>query len=365
MIPILSSILVQQANQQKQKLSSKNGFFIALVYVVSMSIAYTIAGVLAGLFGTNLQAILQNQITLIIFSLIFVALAFSLFGYYSLELPQSWQNKINNISGKKGGIIGVAIMGFLSALIVGPCVAPPLAGALLYISQSKDAILGGLALFIMGIGLGTPLLIIGLGANKIMPRPGGWMNSVSKFFGIVMLALAIYMLNRILSDTIINILFLILFLFSIFYMYKQKNILSNIFAIISLVIAIFFTYQLINTKTNTLPYKYVSNLNQLQHIIKTSKKPVIVDFWAKWCVSCKELEEITLMDKKVQKRLKEFLLIKIDVTNNTAKDKEIMSKYQVFGPPVLILFKNNKQIDKLTGFKKPKEFLDFLTQIMY
>ena len=364
MIPILSSILIQQANIKGKKLSAKNGFFIALVYVLSMSVAYTIAGILAGLFGTNLQVALQNPVVLVIFSLIFVFLAFSLFGYYNIELPQSLQNKINQISGKKSGIIGVAIMGFLSALIVGPCVAPPLAGALLYIGQTGDALLGGSALFIMSLGLGMPLLLIGLGANKLMPKPGGWMESVSKFFGIIMLALAIYMLDRIIEPIFSNILYTILFIFSIFYMIKQKNKLSYIFATISLILALFFTniiFKQVNSKNlNELNFVKVDKISKLNNIINSSKKPVLVDIGAKWCVSCKELEEITFKNKAVINELKKYKLIKFDITNNTKEDKALLTKYNLFGPPAILIFKNGKLTTKIIGFKKPKEFLKFL-----
>ena len=363
MIPILSSILIQQANIEGKKLSAKSGFFIALVYVLSMSVAYTIAGILAGLFGTNLQAALQNPVVLVIFSLIFIILAFSLFGYYNIELPQSLQNKINKISGKKSGIVGVAIMGFLSALIVGPCVAPPLAGALLYIGQTGDTLLGGSALFVMSLGLGVPLLLIGLGANKLMPKPGGWMESVSKFFGIIMLALAIYMLDRVIEPLFSNILFVILFIFSIFYMIRQQNKLSYIFASISLILTLFFgnlAYKSYSNKSHKLNFAHISSNEQIETIIKSSKKPILIDVWAKWCVSCKELEEITFKDKKVINELKNYYLIKYDVTKNTTENKAFMKKYNLFGPPAILVFKNGKLTIKIIGFKNPKEFLKLI-----
>jgi len=184
MIPILSSIIVNAGN--KAEMTATRGFFLSLVYVLSMAAAYTIAGVIAGLFGANLQVALQNPTVLSVFSVIFIALAFSMFGYFRIELPQSLQTKIyKTTDGKaKQGVMGIAVMGFLSALIVGPCVAPPLAGALVYIGQTGDAVLGGAALFILSLGMGVPLLAIGVGAGKFMPKPGGWMDDISKIFGI-------------------------------------------------------------------------------------------------------------------------------------------------------------------------------------
>ena len=228
MIPILSSIIVKAG--AKEKLSSKKGFLLSFVYVLSMSFAYTIAGVLAGLFGSNLQVALQNPYVLSIFAFVFVLLAFSMFGYFKLELPQSLQNKINKSSeGKeKQGFVGIAIMGFLSALIVGPCVAAPLAGALIYIGQTGDAILGGLALFVLSFGMGIPLLLIGLGAGKYMPKPGEWMDSISKIFGLLMLGIAIYMLDRVLDPSLIMYAWAVLMLASALYIQAYKHILVRL-----------------------------------------------------------------------------------------------------------------------------------------
>lgn len=364
MIPILSSIIVQHSNNNNGKISAKDGFILSLVYVLSMSIAYTIAGVLAGLFGANIQAMLQNPYVLISFSAIFVALAFSLFGYYSLELPQNLQNKINSITGNsKKGIFSVAIMGFLSALIVGPCVAPPLAGALLYIGQTGDALLGGLALFVMSIGLGVPLLIIGLGAGKYMPKPGGWMQTVSKVFGVVMLAMAIYMLDRLVEQYIIYILFAILSFGSAIYLFRLSGNLSKIIAIILIIIGGYFTYLSTNTTQEYLSFKYVTTTKQLDDILSKTTKPVMLDYWASWCVSCKELEHITYANKDVQNVLKDYLLLKVDVTKNTKNDKELMNRFNIFGPPALIFFdKDGKEIksQRMIGYKNPQEFLKIL-----
>ena len=388
MVPILSSIIVQHSNNGNGEMSAKKGFFLSLVYVLSMAAAYTIAGVLAGLFGANIQAMLQNPYVLVGFAGIFVALAFSLFGYYSLELPQSFQTKINSLSGngeKKGGVAGVAIMGFLSALIVGPCVAPPLAGALVYIGQTGDAVLGGLALFFMSIGLGAPLLLVGAGAGKYMPKPGGWMETVSKVFGIVMLALAVYMLDRILEPSVIMYLWAILFIGAGLYLQEFKHVIIRTITTLILVYGIVVFVGALSGATNVikplenfvgkgniggvqsqkLQFTKVHSLDELDAAIKASKKPVMLDFWAKWCVSCKELDNLTFTDPKVIAELSKYTLLKADVTDNTANDQVMMKKFNVFGPPALMFWDKDGKLEKnkrIVGYKPPKEFLDIATK---
>ena len=391
MIPILSSIIVSQSDS---KMSAKKGLFLSLIYVLSMSIAYTIAGVFAGLFGANIQTALQNPFVIISFSLIFVALAFSMFGYYEIQLPKSLQNRINKRSedAKGNGIMGVAIMGFLSALIVGPCVAPPLAGALIYIGQSGDALLGGLALFVMSIGMGFPLLIIGMGAGKFMPKPGGWMMRVSQVFGVVMLGVAIWMISRIIPENITMYLWSILLIGSSIYMGvfepSQKELRSE-FKLIKVLAVIFLLYgaslfigaltqannplnpfeKFITKKESTSSVKNendfikVTTLKELNEKINSSKKPVMIDFTAKWCISCTELEHNTFSDENVKKLLKDFTLLQVDVTNNSDEDKNLLKKYNLFGPPGIIFYdKNHQELKNLRviGYKPPKEFIEKL-----
>ena len=204
MIPIISGVIISQG----KGITTSKAFMLSLVYVLAMAVAYTFAGVLAGLFGANLQAALQNPWVIYSFAGVFVALAFSMFGFYELKLPDSLVAKVSS-TGERGGYIGVAIMGFLSALIVGPCVAAPLAGALVYIGQTGDAILGGLALFTMSIGMGIPLILIGVSAGKFMPKPGEWMTLVNGFFGVLMIVVAIWMLEKILDDSITMLMYAI------------------------------------------------------------------------------------------------------------------------------------------------------------
>ena len=385
MIPILSSIIVKAGDSGK--LTASKGFFLSLVYVLSMAAAYTIAGVLAGLFGANLQVALQNPYVLVVFSAIFVALAFSMFGYFKLELPQSIQNKVNKTTdGKENqGVVGIAIMGFLSALIVGPCVAPPLAGALVYIGQTGDALLGGAALFVMSLGMGAPLLLIGLGAGKYMPRPGGWMDSVSKIFGIVMLAVAVWMLDRVLPANIVMFLWALLLIGAAIYLKVFEHIIAKLITAVILIYGVLVFVGAVSGATNPLDplskftsptvagqidntklkWQYVKTNEQIDAAVKASTKPVMLDFYADWCISCKELEGITFKDPAVLAKLNEFTLIKADVTKNTDDDKAMQKRFGVVGPPALIFWdKQNNEIksSQIVGYKNPQDFLDIVNK---
>ncbi|MGB7401685.1 MAG: protein-disulfide reductase DsbD [Arcobacter sp.] len=384
MIPILSSIIVKAG--QNEQLTTKRGFFLSLVYVISMSLAYTIAGIIAGLFGANLQVALQNPYVLSAFAAIFVALAFSMFGYYKLELPQSIQNKINKTTeGKeKQGIFGIAIMGFLSALIVGPCVAPPLAGALVYIGQTGNAILGGAALFVLSLGMGVPLLLIGLGAGKFMPKPGGWMENITRIFGIVMLAIAIWMLDRVLEPIIIMYLWALLLLGTSLYLKLYEHILIKLITLVILIYGVLVFTGAVSGATNVLnplekftsskgvstseagiTFKRIKNLKELEDEIKNSDKPVMLDFYADWCVACKEFEATTFKDAQVIQKLKGFTLLQADVTDNNQDDKELQKKFSIIGPPGIIFWdKDNNEINasKIVGYKNSKEFLEILNK---
>ena len=383
MIPILSSIIVGAS--KNEDMTATKGFFLSLVYVLSMSVAYTIAGIIAGVFGANLQAALQNPYVLVVFALVFIALAFSMFGYFEIRLPQSIQNKVNKTTdGKeKQGFVGIAIMGFLSALIVGPCVAPPLAGALVYIGQTGDALLGGMALFVMSLGMGMPLLLIGLGAGKFMPKPGGWMEGITRIFGIVMLGVAIWLLDRVLNASVIMCLWALLLLGSAIYLRIYTNIITQLISSVLFILGVVLLVGFISGATNPLNplekftssknvvnknelvFQKVKNINELELAIKNSSKPVLLDFWASWCVSCKELDNITFKDEEVIKKLQGFTLLKADVTENNDEDKALQKRFGIVGPPALIFWDDKKQeiqSAKIVGYKNPKEFLEIINK---
>jgi len=396
MIPILSSIIVSQQGGE-EKPSVAKAFFTSLVYVLSMALTYTAVGVIAGLLGADIQTAMQNPLVLIVFAGMFIALAFSLFGYFEIGLPASWQTKLNKASdnAQDKGILGTAIMGLLSALIVGPCVAPPLGGAVLFISHTGDALLGGAALFVMSMGMGMPLLLVGLGAGKFMPKPGGWMTAISQTFGVMMLGLAIFMLSRILPDGITMVLWSFLFIGSAIYMgafnpssasQGAKKLIQVLAMVFMLYGASLFIGGLSGSGSVIRPFERFTEisggmskgielsaikshkgytLDKLLDEVEASLKPVVVDFGKKSCTACAELEEITFPNAEVQKELKNFTFIKIDLTENSEDDKELLKNFELFGTPNIIFFDKNNNFLKersLTGFISPEAFAKHLKE---
>ncbi|MCX6073751.1 MAG: protein-disulfide reductase DsbD [Campylobacterales bacterium] len=392
MIPILSSIIVAQG----KNMNAKRGFILSLVYVLAMSVAYTIAGVLAGLFGGNIQIAMQNPWVISTFALLFVGLAMSMFGFFKIGLPHSWQTKLSKSSenaSSKGGYIGVAIMGFFSALIVGPCVAPPLAGALVYIGQSGDALLGGAALFVLSIGMGIPLLLIGIGAGKYMPHPGGWMDTVSHIFGVVMIAIAILMLSRIVTASIALLLWSFLLIIVSVYLgaleslnghHKGLKAFYKGVGIILLVYGLMMFYGGVKGGENPLSpltfaneqqtvaakkieFKTIHSSEELDTILAQSKgKKVMLDFYADWCTSCKELDAVTFKDPTVIEALKNYVLVRADITDNSEEEKALTKRFGLFGPPAMIFFcEKGVQIKggDLNGYKDTQAFITHIKSL--
>ena len=422
MIPILSSIIVsKQASSDKNgavnlsapdetsaKFDSDNqhaknnknsratsGFFLSLIYVFAMACAYAVAGVAASVFGSGVQSALQTPAVLIGFSLVFVALALSMFGLYELQMPLAMQNALNKKAQSKGGIIGVFAMGFLSALIASPCVAAPLAGALLYIAQSGNALFGGLALFTMGLGMGVPLLLIGASSGKILPRPGAWMDKIKTLFGFIMLIMAVWLSARVLGAMVELLLYGVIGVFaSVFFgafdatkdecgngkkLLKGTALLVFIYSVL-LIVGSFSgaksalnplegfksTSPGVNLSKNEPNFIAVSNLTELENAIKSSSKPVLIDFYATWCASCNELDEITFKDEAVLKKLANFTLLRVDVTKNSNDDAQIMKKFGLIGPPAILFFRANSDAQdelknaRLIGFYPPEKFLAHL-----
>lgn len=395
MIPIISSVIVAQG----EGLTTKRAFFLSIIYVLAMSIAYTIAGILAGVFGANLQAALQTPWVIYSFAGIFVLLSLSMFDLYELQVPSFIQSKVSSATSNKGGIVGVAVMGFLSALIVGPCVAAPLAGALVYIGQTGDALLGGAALFMLSIGMGIPLIVVGTGAGKFMPRPGGWMELVKTVFGLMMLGVAIWMVSRVLDEGIVMMLWAVLAIASGVHFGAleplhvengtRENSVKKIAAVIILLYGVIifigalsgsksmlspldqFTSKAVTGVTKSsadaLEFKVVSNMDELNAELEKAKgKKVILDFSASWCTACKEFDEITFKDPTVVAKMKEFVLLRADLSANTDAQKAMSKKYGVFGPPVVIFIdKEGKVLESntVTGYKEPTEFLKHLNGV--
>lgn len=389
MIPILSSIIVGQGDS----ITTRKAFTMSLVYVLAMALTYTIAGVVAGLFGENLQAAFQNTWVLATFSAVFVALAFSMFGFYDIQMPTILQSKLTNISNRQkgGSLIGVAVMGLLSALIVGPCVAAPLAGALIYIGQTGDAVLGGLALFALSMGMGAPLLVIGTSAGKLMPKAGIWMDVIKAVFGVMMLAVAIWMIERIVPAAVSMSLWAGLLIVSAIYMGAIDSLgdtpsgWRKLWKGIGMVMLVYGALVLIGVTSGgkdvlqpleglslgssaggvpheELKFRQIKGLAGLDRELLAAGNAgqmVMLDFYADWCVSCKEMEKYTFSDPGVVAALKNVILLQADVTDNDDIDKALLSKFGIPGPPSILFFDSKGQEKRgyrLVGFLGAEKF---------
>jgi thioredoxin:protein disulfide reductase len=393
MIPILSGIIAGQG----PNITTRKAFTLSVVYVLAMALTYTVAGVLAGLFGANLQAAFQNPWILSLFALVFVALALSMFGFYELQLPSSLQSKLAEFSNKQEGgtLIGVAIMGLLSALIVGPCVAPPLFGALIYISQTGDAVLGGVALFALSLGMGAPLIAIGTSAGKLLPRAGAWMDAVKAVFGVLLLAVAILLLERILPAAVAMVLWGLLLICSAVYLGALNQLPEGasgwrkLWKGLGVFLLIYGALMVLGAaaggKDTIQPLrglavggaggasaehaafkrvKTVADLDRELSAAAAAGKPVMLDFYADWCVSCKEMERYTFSDATVIQEMGRFVLLQADVTANDAADQELMQgRFGIPGPPAMLFFDSTgKELRnfRLVGFKPAAEFAEHL-----
>lgn len=405
MFPILSGIIANRG----QNVTKMHGFILALAYVLGMAITYAIAGVAAGLSGSMLSTALQNAWVLGTFAVIFVLLSFSMFGFYDLQLPGTLQTKLSEEASQlKGGqLTGVFGMGALSALIVGPCVAAPLAGALLYISQTRDVVLGGSALFMMALGMGVPLLILGASAGALLPKTGAWMESVKKFFGVLLLGVAIWLISPVINEVIHMLLWAALLIISAIYLHAidplperasgLRKFLKGV-GVIALLVGIALLIGVLSgsrdvlqplskigvTKSDSvngmetadtgatsyasLPFRRVKSIEALNEIIQeSSDQYLMIKVTADWCVSCKEMERFTLSDAQVHARLKDVVLLKIDVTEGNADDMALLKRFKLFGPPgILFIDKQGNDIPdvRIIGFLNKNDFLSVLNAIL-
>lgn len=398
MIPILSGIIVGQQSQQ-QPASSLHNFLLSLAYVLGMALSYTLAGIAAGLSGTLISQTLQNAWVLGGMALIFVALAFSMFGFYELQLPQTFEDKMLGFTNRfKGGkFLSVFIMGVLSALIVSPCVAAPLAGALIYIGQTQNVLLGGLGLFALAIGMGVPLLAIGASAGKILPKTGAWMNSVRNFFGVLILGMAVYLVSPVIPMSLQLGLWAAIAIICAIYLnaldalpthhqasqkfWKGIGLILLVYGLALLIGALSGGKSFLQplghlsfsaspaqsqTQTHALPFKKVTSISALENALKEANgKPVMLDFYADWCVACKEMESLTFSDNNIQQLLKNTVLLQADVTQNTEEEQALLKRFGLFGPPGIIFFNaSGKELASIrtVGFQNAERFAQTLRQ---
>lgn len=395
MVPILSGIIAGQGDN----MTTSRAFWLSLVYVLAMAVTYTVAGVLAGLFGQNLQAWFQNPWILGVFIAIFIALALSMFGFFELQLPSSLQTRLTQASSqqKGGSLAGVAVMGFLSALIVGPCVAPPLAAALIVIGASGSAWLGGTALFALSIGMGVPLILFGVSAGKLIPKAGPWMDSIKAVFGVALLALAIWMLERIVQGPVILLLWGVLAIASGVYLGAFEPVPEaasgwrRLWKSLGLVLLALGAIEIVGAATggndwlrplqnlrsgtqastvHTVAFQPVKSIEDVASAVATANrtgKPAMLDFYADWCVECIRMERNTFGEPEIQSLFGQVRPLQADVTDNDDIDKALMEKYDIIGPPAILFFDrqgNEMPAYRLVGYFEPDEFAEHLRSVL-
>lgn len=391
MIPILSGIIVGQG----QQLTRRYALGLSAVYVLAMAITYAMAGVAAGLAGTLFSAYLQNAWVLGSFAAIFVLLALSMFGLYELQLPAAIQSRLANAGSRhKGGrVAGAFLLGVFSAVIVGPCVAAPLAGALLYIGQTRDIVLGGTALFAMALGMGLPLLVVGATTGTLLPKAGAWTVSVKRVFGVIMLAVAIYTVSPVIPVVVQQLLWAALLIVPAIYvhaldplpadspghrrLFKGAGVLALVIGIAMLVGALSGHREILqplaglrgtdSDDRRELAFQPVNSVADLENrLVAARGRTVMLDYWAEWCVSCKEMDRFTFSDPRVQARLKDTVLLRADVTANTADHRALLERFSLFGPPGIVFFdKTGEEVAfRVIGYQPPEKFLASLNRAL-
>jgi len=394
MLPILSSIIVGQSARQgdggHHGLTKARGLVLALAYSLGMAIVYTALGVAAGLAGEGLAGALQQPVVLAVFAALLVALALSMFGFYDLQLPSAWQTRLARASGRRSGgrLGGVFAMGAISALIVGPCVAAPLAGILLYISQTRDVVIGGAALFAMAAGMSVPLLLVGISAGSLLPRAGRWMESVKRLFGVLLIAVALWLVSPVIPAWAQMLSWAALLIVSATYLRVMDGLPADasggqrLWKGVGLVLLVLGVVQIVGAasggrdvlrplqplasgrdviKAESPAWRAVRDIDQLDAALADANgKPVVLDFTADWCVSCAEMERFTFSDPRVAARLAGAQLLRVDVTLNSTQDKTLLKRFHLFGPPGTIFFdRQGREVQgaRVIGFESADEFL--------
>ena len=382
MVPILTGIIAGQGN-----VSQKKSLTLSTIYVLSMSLTYAAAGIVVAISGTNIQASLQNPYVIGFISLLFFIFALAMFRFFDIQMPKYIQTIVINLSNKQksGGYKDVAVMGILSALIVGPCVTAPLIGALIYIASTGNIIVGGSALFFLGIGMGTPLILLGSSTTKLISKIGPYLELVNYFFGILFIIVAIWLLERILSIQAAAYLWSISAIILVFVIIKSLKVVQNILFksfsyIISTLAVVYFSLQIYGVNSNThydpitsfvekeqaVQFITVRSIENLHKEIKNSDKAVMVDLYADWCVACKEFEKYTFSDIRVSNILNDLKLIKFDITETTEEHSMYLKEMRIFGPPALIFYdRNGNEImdARIVGYMESDSFLKVLNLV--
>jgi len=373
MIPILGGIIAGEG----KRLDRSRALMLSGTYVLSMALTYALAGVAAAYVGSLLAAYLQNVWVLGAFAAVFVLLALSMFGFYELRLPHALQQRLHTTHGRlRGGRLApVAVMGVLSAVIVSPCVSAPLAGALLEISRTGDMVLGGSALFAMALGMGVPLMLVGWSEGALLPRAGAWMVAVKKFFGFMLLAVAVWILSPVLPP-LASMLAWSLLAFGVASLLRRSWVAAALPLVVGIAILVgalagsrdplrpLAVFTAGTPHSTPVAWTRVASLADLQTQLKAPGKLVMLDFYADWCVSCKEMEAFTFSDPKVRAQLDGMLLLQVDVTANNEHDKALLKRFSLFGPPGIIFFDaDGREIKglRVIGYQNPERFLKTLS----
>jgi thiol:disulfide interchange protein DsbD len=380
MVPILSSIIVGEGVGVKRS----RALILSLSYSIGMAVVYTALGISAGLLGEGLAATLQNPWVLGTFGLVLVGLSLSMFNVYQLQLPVVLQSKLSHFSGQQrsGKLFGVFIMGAISALIVGPCVAAPLASALLYISQTRDVFVGGAALFSMAIGMSIPLILVGYSAGTFLPRAGRWMDSVKQLFGVLMLAMALWLVSPVLPAWIQMAGWAVLFIGYGLFLFRHTMIITKGLALGLCTLGLIeFAGVATGGRDVFAPFAHMSNAPQshvefvrINSIIELEKaleqaklqgKPVMLDFYADWCVACKEMEKLTFTDERVMTKFAGMVLLQADVTANNDNDRALLKRFNLYGPPGMVFFGlDSKESGRVIGFQNADKFVNSLSSFV-
>ena len=381
MFPILSSLIAGQQN-----LSTKKAFALSFVYIQGMALTYAALGLVVAALGGQVQGYLQHPYVLISFSLLFVLLAMSMFGWYEIKLPSAMMSKLTQVSNnqKGGNYLGVFLMGVLSGLIASPCTTAPLSAALLFVAQSGDYLVGGLTLYVLSLGMGLPLLLLGTSGGKLLPKAGGWMEQVKTLFGFIMLVVPLILLERIISADIILLMAGILALATSVYLHywqsaqPQSKLKTALWFSATFLVVTGFTLaknviwpqqQVEQVSQQSNEFKQVANLTELKNAVAEANrqgKMVMVDLYADWCVACKEFEHYTFPDAKVQSEFSHYQLIQIDLTQSDDTTIELMEEFTVFGLPSILFFNTQGQelsSERVTGFLNADDFATHLAAV--